>query len=539
MQKSNIFNSIRIKRPQGNSFDLSHDRKFSLDAGKLVPIHCQEILPGDKISLQSMQMIRMAPMVAPVMHQVDVYTHYFFVPNRLVWPNWEEFITGGDGVSTPPVFPFFIPVNNVPVGGICDYLGVPLEADNQAIEISALPNAMYGLIWNEYYRDQNLQAELQSPILTDGDNSAALDNDGLLGMPFTRAWEHDYFTSALPFAQKGPAATLPLGTTAPIIYDNPANLITALVDPITDNPAVQPAQLDVGTAGGDSVFDLTAVPGGTHSYANVDNSAQLKADLTGATASTINSLRRAFALQSWLEKNARGGTRYIESILSHFGVRSSDARLQRPEYLGGGKSPVTISEVLQTSESVTTPQGNLSGHGINVGQSHSFSRTFEEHGYIIGIMSVMPKPCYQQGLPRHFSKFDKLDYFWNSFQHIGEQEIKNKELFVTGVQATDEATFGYTPRYAEYRTMHSSVHGDFKDTLAFWHWGRIFNPLTPPNLNATFIECDPTKRIFAVQDLPDDGSGNPPLRNYNTMYCHMFHQIKAYRLMSTWGEPSF
>ena len=223
----------------------------------------------------------------------------------------------------------------------------------------------------------------------------------------------------------------------------------------------------------------------------------MKVDLNEATSATINDLRKAFKLQEWIEKNARAGSRYVESILAHFGVRSSDARLQRPEFLGGGMSPVMISEVLQTSEtSGTTPQGNMSGHGLNLGKNHSFSRFFEEHGYIIGIVSVMPKTAYQQGIPKHFSKFDKFDYFWPEFQHIGEQEILNKEILANHVAPDD--VFGYIPRYAEYKYNPSTVHGDFKKTLDFWHLGKIFDPNNPPYLNQNFIECNASRRIFAV-----------------------------------------
>lgn len=532
--KQNLFNTVRLKAPKRNFFDMSYDRKFSLDAGKLVPVHVQEIIPGDKIDMTSMQMIRLAPMVAPVMHEVNVFVHHFFVPNRLVWSNWEDFITGGDGIATPPVFPTVnFQAADVQPGTIPDYLGFPCAAAPMT-SVSAMTIAMYALIYNEYYRDQNLQTPLLSAELVDGDNSAVIQGEGLYGQPLRRAWEHDYFTAALPFAQKGAAATLPLGTTARILYDNPGNLITQLLDPITGNPAVQPADLTTGTTGTETVFDVTDFLG-NHSNMNVDNSNQLKADLSTATSSTINDLRRAFKLQEWLEKNARGGTRYIESILSHFGVRSSDSRLQRPEYLGGGKSSITISEVLQTSESINTPQGNLSGHGINVGRSNQFSRSFEEHGYVISIMSVMPKPCYQDGIPRTYLKLDKLDYFWPSFAHIGEQEIQNKELFVAGT-VQDDATFGYIPRYSEYRYLPSSVHGDFRDTLQYWHWGRSFG--TAPALNSAFIECDPGKRIFAVQDIPDDGTSPTPIRQWNTMYCHMFHQIKAFRPIPKYGEPT-
>lgn len=537
--KQNLFNTVRMSAPKRNSFDMSYDRKFSLDAGKLVPIHVQEILPGDKINMQSMQMIRMAPMIAPVMHQVDVFTHFFFVPNRLMWAGWEQFITGGKAGDPIPVFPT-VGLSEINPTTIPDYLGLPSIPDSDFLtHVSALPFSAYGMIYNEYYRDENLQAELDIEC-HDGDNTNLMSTAGMFGQPLKRSWEHDYFTSALPFAQKGPAVTLPLQGTADIVYQNAEEMVTKIVKPssvdgstpVSLHGPLTSQFLPSGPQAGDAYFDITDDNDpSNHGIGNVDNSQQLQVDLSSATATTINDLRRAMKLQEYLEKLARGGSRYIEYIKSFFGVQSSDARLQRPEYLGGGKSPVTISEVLQTSESVTTPQGNLSGHGINVGQSHSFSRSFEEHGYIIGIMSVMPKSCYQQGIPKHWNKFDNLDYFNEKFAHLGEQEIKNKELYVAQA-STDENVFGYIPRYSEYRYLPSSVHGDFRDNLDYWHWGRVFTAI--PALNSSFIECEPTKRIFAVQDIPDSDDS---VRDFNTMYCHIFHNIQAIRPIPKYGEP--
>jgi hypothetical protein len=556
----NAFNSVLMNRPRRNHFDLSHDRKFSMNMGTLTPIVCMEVLPGDKFSMSTEQMFRFAPLVAPVMHKINVFTHFFFVPNRILWSGWQDFITGGEDGQQNPVHPY-IENNGYEIGTIPDYLGVPRIAPvvtppSGNTRINALPFAAYNAIYNEYYRDQNLQPDTKFQDLEDGDNTQDFLDSGTLGVPYRRAWNHDYFTSALPWAQKGDAVTIPFGDSAPLIFDNSdenpnvgpgaygrtgmrdatGNLISGSTDRLL-------GMFDDGSnlPPNDKMMNLDIATQNGVDYANPDVSQTHYVDLENATANTINDLRRAFRLQEWLEKNARGGSRYIESILVHFGVRSSDSRLQRPEYLGGGKSPVVISEVLQTSSSEMdgTPQGNLSGHGISVGKSHSFSRYFEEHGFIIGICSVMPITSYQQGLPRMFSKTDKFDYYWPSFAHIGEQPILNKELyFNNGASAgEDEEVFGYVPRYSELRYIPSSVHGDFKDTLNYWHMGRVFD--NTPQLNSEFIECNPTDRIFAVQDLPDSGEGENPVQNYDKLYCHMYHKIHAKRPLPKYGIPSF
>lgn len=519
---SNIFKEVQFKKQKRSTFNLNHDRKMSCDMGRLIPVMCQEVVPGDSFNVVSEQMLRMAPMLAPVMHRVNVYTHFFFVPNRILWPNWEQFITGGEDGTAVPVHPYINP-ETIANGSIGDYMGLPTfdasptPADNS--RINALPFAAYTKIFNEYYRDQNLQTALPD-TLVDGDNSVQF-NPVAEGDPIPRAWEHDYFTSALPFAQKGDAVTIPIAGEADVNFqvgefDEPAIVRNPVTGAIVDNAD----PLNSGNAQG-------YLENGTNSV-TIDNSANLVVDLTGATASTINDLRRAFKLQEWLELNARGGSRYIENIFAHFGVKSSDARLQRPEYLGGGKSPIVISEVLQYSETTgdNTPQGNMAGHGINVGATHQFKRFFEEHGFIIGIMSIMPVTAYQQGLPRMFSRPTKLDYYWPSFAHIGEQEILNKELYydpTVDPEANDEV-FGYTPRYSEYKYQPSTVHGDFRTNLAFWHMGRIFE--NRPLLNAQFIASDPTKRIFAVVD-----------ENQHSLWCHVFMRVKATRPMPYFGNP--
>lgn len=513
------FNTIQINKPKRNFFDLSHERKFSCNMGELVPILVQEVLPGDTFNVTNQQLVRFAPMLAPIMHKVDVFTHYFFVPNRLVWDNWEEFITGNQGESPSPVHPY-ITLANVPVGSVADYSGLPTGNFDPPIKVNALPFACMNRVWNEYYRDQNLQTEILSGC-ADGDNPHLVYS--VTQSPLKRAWEHDYFTSALPWTQKGQEVLLTFDTEAeiPINWTDGFNTIAKDSDgnPLTYGLSGAGALTVNDTDAGQ--INLVTSPG-TTTPVSFDNSANLSVDLAGSYLMSVNQLRQAMALQRWLELNARAGSRYIETILAHFGVKSPDARLQRPEYLGGGKSAVAISEVLQMSQSETTPQGTMSGHGINYGQSHEFKSYFTEHGHIIGLMSLRPRTAYQQGIPKHFLKNDKFDYFWTILAHLGEQAIENQELYAQHPDPT--GTFGYVPRYSEYKFINSSVHGDFRTNLDFWHMGRIF--ATPPALNSDFISCNPTNRIFAVTD--DD---------IDHIWVHLYQQIKAVRPIPVFSTP--
>ena len=370
-----------------------------------------------------------------------------------------------------------------------------------------MPMAAYQAIWNEYYRDQNLQTEVDYKLI-DGDNT-----DSYRWITIrNRCWEHDYFTAALPFAQKGQAVDIPLGEGT--VEWNPTN-------PGAGNPRIRGV-----VSGLDNTGDLAAAAGqlqntggGVQPALGYDPNGTLT---TTIEPTTINDLRRAFKLQEWLERNARGGTRYIENILSHFGVKSSDKRLQRPEYITGAKSPVVISEVLNTTGTETLPQGNMAGHAYSVNAGNYGSYYCEEHGYIIGVMSIMPKTAYQQGIPKHFLKYeDFTQYYWPTFAHLGEQEVLNKELYVD--HSTPNGTFGYVPRYSEYKYQPSRVAGDFRTTLDFWHLGRIF--ATQPSLNAAFVECNPGKRIFAVEGATD------------SLYCHVMNKVKAVRPMPKFGTP--
>lgn len=513
MAKPNLFNSIKLTKPKKNVFDLSHDVKLSLNMGELVPILAMECIPGDKFNLSCESLLRFAPLVSPVMHRMDVTMHYFFVPNRILWPNWEKFITNTEVAGNLPAFPYLEIASQSIYSPLMDYMGIPDPAaapfTGQPTRISALPFAAYQKIYNEYYRDQNLITAVVD-ILTDGDN--VLNLNALIALR-KRAWEHDYFTAALPFPQKGDAVDLPLGDVT----------LKPTWSADGDSPHFQTG---AGvTQAGNVISDNSGVLDEIFVGANVDPNAYDPDGSLEVQPTTINDLRRAFRLQEWLERNARGGTRYVENILAHFGVRSSDKRLQRPEYITGTKSPVQISEVLNTSDTANAPQGNMAGHGVSVTSGKYGSYYCEEHGYIIGIMSVMPKTAYQQGIPRQFLKTnDPFEYYWPSFANIGEQEVQNRELYAFVANDTD--TFGYVPRYAEYKYMPSRVAGEFRSSLDFWHLGRIF--ATTPALNQTFVEADPTTRVFAVT-----GGATQKL------YAHVLNKIRAVRAMPKFGNPSF
>lgn len=539
---ANIFNSIRLKRPRRNVFYLSYENKLTANAGELVPIMCKPVVPGDKFRVNTEMLVRLAPLVAPMMHRVDVFTHYFFVPNRLLWNQWEDFITKGVDGTGVPVFPkialradWVNPTSAAALlsdGSLWDYLGLPTiggfngiafpeRSPNSVIppvgyEVSALPFRAYQLIYNEYYRDQNLTQPIDFTF--DGGLVTNVTEVMSLLTLRRRAWEKDYFTSALPWVQRGPDVTVP-------VNNNSGSLDVVLKDsPHADVYHVPGTTAFPKDGALRSISGALVIGGGEPDPAYLEPSNfQVNVDELGVS---INDLRTSNALQRWFERNARSGSRYIEQILSHFGVRSSDARLQRPQFLGGGRTPVSVSEVLQTSSTDTTsPQANMAGHGISAGVNHGFKRYFEEHGYIIGIMSIRPRTGYQQGVPKDFRKFDNMDFYFPEFAHLGEQEIKNEELYLQQTPAGNDGVFGYTPRYAEYKYSMNEVHGDFRGNMAFWHLNRIFSE--SPNLNTTFVECNPSNRVFATAGTSDD-----------KYWIQLYQDVKALRLMPKYGTPT-
>lgn len=514
----NIFNSVQFNKPATNRFDLSHDVKLSFSMGELVPTCVMECLPGDKVSINVENMLRFAPLISPVMHRVKVKTNYFFVPTRLLWPEWEKWITGDNDVEAPFINFGDQGAIDVPVGSLADYLGYPTGDFNDPpnLPVSPMAIAAYLKIWDDYYRDQNLQDEKFIPLVP-GDNNAQY-VPYAEGQPLHRAWQHDYFTSALPFAQKGDSVQIPLTVSDDVPVERITADGTAGLIRDADTGALLPGTPLSADAGG--VLQSGADTGG----AMYDPNGSLVVDIQ-SDATDINTLRRAFRLQEWLERNARGGTRYIENILAHFGVKSSDARLNRPEYIGGDSQMMVISEVLSTAQNddSTVPVGQMAGHGISVGGGKRFGYRAEEHGYIIGIISVIPDTAYQQGLHRQFSRFTPTDYAWPTFANIGEQEVLQKEVFATTLNPN--LTFGYVPRYSEYKFMNSRVAGEFKTTLAFWHLGRIF--ATDPALNEAFISCFPSARIFAVTESNEDH-----------IFAHVFNNISAVRKLPRYGIPT-
>ena len=459
-------------------------RKQTFNAADLVPIFVDEVLPGDTMNLKCTTVGRMLTLLKPIMDNVKLETFWFFVPNRLVWENWERFCGAQDnpGDSTDYTIPQMAD-HAVAEASLSDYMGLPI---NVTIGYNALPFRGYNLIWNEWFRDENLQ---DSIIVDKGDADSVHTNYTIQ----KRGKRHDYFTSALPWAQKGDPVDIALGSTAPvtIVGDGEATYKIGSTDMDTMRHD------DTGTA-----FEYLTFAGSTTGAVGWDDPALTgTADLTSASTITINELREAFQIQKLLERDARGGTRYTETLKSHFGVTNNDLRLMRPQYLGGGSTPVIINPVANTAK-VTDNLGLLGGIGTFGLDPHGFVQSFTEHGYIIGLVNVRADINYQQGIERMWSRETRYDFYWPALANIGEQEVKNKEIFAQGT-ADDELTFGYQERYAEYRYKPSTISGAFRSTAAtpldVWHLALDFASL--PALNSDFIEDDPPiERVVAIED---------------------------------------
>lgn len=560
---ANIFDSIRVNKAKSTLFNLSHEVKLTTDIGVLTPIMCHPYLPGDKFKYNAEVFTRFAPMLAPIMHRVNMYVHSFCIPVRILYKDYESFFTGGISGTEKPVYPRLHitydvvqqalnePINLFGPGSVWDFLGFPILQGSDGkvyvspsfeVYVDALPFLAYYKVWQYYYADENL-----SDFPFDEDTKL---NSGIISGPQAfqylmncqlrfRCYEKDYFTSALPTPQRGNDVRIPLSDvelSGKLGFDNTNRTYATLL-----NGGQLPQNSPIGT-------------GSTFSIANGNNvvvnpTGDVKAlalDVTGnldvkgikgtANAATINELRRAFAAQAWQETSMRGGWRYPEQILSHFGVKSKDARAQWPTYLGGGKAPVMIGEVLQTSESTTeSPLGDMAGKAVSTARSNSFTKYFTEHGYIITILSVIPRTQYQGGLSRLFTKFDRYDYAWPEFAHLGEQEVLNQEVNLNLKDPSkNEKTFGYQSRYAEYKYIPSSTHGDFLTNMAFWHLGRKFPMDNNPGLNEDFVTCRPedNSRIFAVDEQAGSDFLNP-----NHLWIQVYNNVKAIRKLPRYGTP--
>lgn len=595
---SNIFSKVPIRLPKRNVFDLSYENRFSCKMGELIPFFCKPVVPGDTFKVNTEIFIRTAPLVSPMFQKINVYTHYFYVPNRLIMKEWEQFISPHGTASEPepkekqlPCLTGLIDPKSVDDncmwasvlgvedghnlvesdfnGTLFDFLGYKFSDINKTTHRtlqSLLPINAYNLIFHEYYRDQNVgnASTIDDCVLLDSSQIYDLDWSTLIGdyqnqsgehlnKYFNirrRCWKKDYFTSALPFTQRGGDVHIPLYGSAPITSKTSEIVNTDFAGDYYGGSYPGSAfayfkntsegfKLKMDASG--SMSDSDPLMLHVHNLDLPNVAKNLQVDLSNVTAATINELRRAVQLQKYLEISARVGGRYKEFVLGHFGVDINDGRLQRPEYLGGGVSPLTIGDVFQTSSTVTSEQntfalGDLAGRGSSYGNQQGFKHTFPEHGYVIGILSIQPEAAYYQGVPRDLLKMDRLDFYTPEFAHLGEQGIYNAELYKT-INDTDSEkdyeTFGYSPRYSEYKFSLGEIHGSFKDSLDTWHDARKFD--VRPTLSQEFLQVsefsDGLNRVFAVP-----GTEQTPVEHF---YCYVNHHVKALRPMPVFGIPKF
>lgn len=532
-----------------SSFKRSHTVKTTLDAGRLVPFYIDEVYPGDTFNCKATLFGRMATPIVPAMDNAYMDTFFFFVPYRLLWKHWKEF-NGENPLAGYQSTEYEVPqmtATNAQVQTLWDYFGFPTDVENK-LSVSAFPFRAYWKIYNDWFRDENLQnavsiqtgAPLSASSTEDDVYGGDATQDATTAQCFYRGKRHDYFTSALPWPQKGPGVELPLGQTATVTGTLPvtgtvgpeaslsrSTLLAGRVYAKNDTSDPGSPRLSIFYQSSESPYDADAL---SFSHKLTADATKATVDLSSATAITINSLRSAFALQRFYEKDARGGTRYIEIIRSHFGVISPDARLQRSEYLGGDSTPIMFNPVQQTSSTDTTsPQGNLSAYALMSTRVHGFNKSFTEHGIVIGLCNIRTDLSYQQGINKTWLRQTREEFYWPTFAHLGEQAVLNKEIYAQGTDADDQV-FGYQERYAECRYHPSIITGKMRSTYAqsvdVWHFAQKFDEL--PALNGEFIQDQASyqaiKRISAVQDEPQ-------------FYLDAYLDLKCARPMPVYGVP--
>lgn len=512
-------NPVSLDIPRSR-FDRSHDYKTTFNTGDLIPIFVDEVLPGDTMTMDMASLVRMATPIYPVMDNAYLDVYFFQIPNRLVWEHWREFMGENRTTHWEQPTEYQIPQITAPAEGwakgtIADYMGLPTKVAN--ISVNGLFFRAYGLVWNEWFRDENLQnpcmINLDETTQTGVNTGNYVTDVQLGGLPAKVAKYHDYFTSALPAPQKGPAIMMPLGNTAPIIADGTKainftngnqtfNVYNGLTSNINHVTTERPGDKNIGDAAAGNNQAQGATMWG------IGNPSGMVADLSAATGATINQLRQAFAVQRMYEKDARGGTRYREMIKTHFGVTSPDARLQVPEYLGGFRTRIGMDQVVQTSATNdTTPQGNTAAYSLTATKHSLFTKSFTEHSIILGLMCVRTDHTYQQGINRMWSRKGRFDYYFPALANIGEQAILNKEIYAQGTTADEEA-FGYQEAWADYRYKPSIVTGAFRSnyqtTLDAWHYADYYT--AQPILGSTWIQetRENMNRTIAVQDQLED-----------------------------------
>lgn len=487
--------------------NLTHQVKLSCNMGEMIPIGLVEALPADVVDHSVAALIRTQPLVAPVMHEIDAKIHHWFVPTRTIWKDFPDFITGGPDGADNTVAPYIDmpPSTGAAIGSLADYLGVPTGVPN--LRVSALPFRAYAEIFNNYYRDQDLQPEL---VISTGNGADTTTNTALQ----FGCWEKDYFTSARGSPQKGPAVSIPLTGNAPVVS-------TASSFSVRQGTGSMITLSSSGTNGNSVVIQGSTTGAAAMNFGAAGaTTTGLRTDLSDVNAVDIEDLRLAAALQRYQENLSRYGSRYVERIMAAFGIRPRSLELDIPQYIGGGQQKISISEVLSTAETTTADVGDMFGHGITAMRSNRYRYPVAEHGYILSLLIIRPRTNYIQGLNKLWSRDTKEDFYQPELAYFGQQPILNKELYAA--HASPNGTFGYQDAYDSYRYIESRVSGEFRDTLDYWHMARKF--ASSPALNADFVKSNPTDRIYAVPAA-------------DQLYVMAKHRLTAKRRVIKYAKP--